>query len=83
MDNEEPSADPSVRACGELFELLKEICGGSEESAAEVWERAFWFKFDGRNPIVIPDIQVAEFAGWVVGATMLMKALTASGIIKK
>lgn len=81
--SKETTTDPSVRACGPLFDLLKESCGGSEEGAIMLWERTFWFKFDGKNPVVISDEDEATAAGWVIGATKLMKALIDSGMFEK
>ena len=81
MKKEDDAVDPSVRACGELFELLVQICG-RPEGAREVWKRAFWFDFDGQNPVVIPDQSVAQFAGWINGATKLLKVLIEDGLTK-
>jgi hypothetical protein len=81
MKNQETTADPSVRACKELFELLVEFCG-TRESAKEVWKRAFWFSFDGKSAVVIPEHSVAQFAGWINGATKLMRVLVEDGFSK-
>ena len=81
MTNQETTADPSVRACGELFELLVKVCG-TREGAAEVWKRAFWFGFDGKSPVIIPEHSVAQFAGWINGATKLMTVLVEDEFFK-
>jgi hypothetical protein len=83
MTDEANSTDKSVRACTELFELFQEICGGSSERAATLWGRTFWFKFDGKNPPNIPEGAVPKLAGWINGATMLLKAQIESGFFEK
>lgn len=81
MENEEATVDASVRACGELFELLVKICG-TREGATEVWKRAFWFDFDGSMPVAIPEHSVEEFAGWINGAAKLMSVLIDDGFFE-
>lgn len=81
MENEEATVDASVRACGELFELLVKICG-TQEGATEVWKRAFWLGFDGSMPVAIPKHSVEEFAGWINGAAKLMRVLIDDGFFE-